>query len=100
LANLRQWTPRRRGSTLHAMTDHLRSIAVKVEEPRPGVFHWVLIESTDDAAVFKPLSVSPDPYDNWLLALVAGVEALQRMTGDSSRGPRLPGEDENADPVG
>jgi hypothetical protein len=82
------------------MTDHLRSIAVKVDEPEPGAFHWVLVESTQDPALFNEVAVSPEPYDNWLLALVGGVEALQRMAKDSSRGPRASGEDENADPVG
>lgn len=82
------------------MTDHLRSIAVKVEEPEPGVFHWVLVENTGDALIFKQIAASEMACDNWLLALVGGVEALQRMTEDSSRGPRAPGESEGADPAG
>jgi hypothetical protein len=78
------------GAAAHTagMTDQLRSIAVKVEEPSPGAFHWTLIESAEGASTFRQLAISEAPYDNWLLALVAGVEALQRLTGDSSRGPR------------
>ena len=40
------------------MTDHLRSIAVTVDEPDPGVFHWVLMESTEDASVYEELEAS------------------------------------------
>jgi len=72
------------------MKDQLRSIAVKVEEPEPGAFYWVLIESGEGASIFTDIGRSKQPYDNWLLAVVGGVEALQQLTGDSSRGPRSP----------
>jgi hypothetical protein len=70
------------------MKDQLRRIAVQVQEPEPGVFCWVLIESIADSTRFSDIATSDGTYDNWLLAMVGGVEALQRMTQDTSRGPR------------
>lgn len=83
------------------MTDHLRSIAVTVDEPDPGVFHWVLIESTEDASVYQELEASEGSYDSWTHALRQGTERLMALAKDSPmKGPRGRGEDEDADPVG
>jgi hypothetical protein len=85
------------------MTDHLRSIAVTVDEPDPGVFHWVLIESTEDASVYQELEASEGSYDSWTHALRQGTERLIMMAlGKDSplKGPHGRGEDEDADPVG
>ena len=83
------------------MTDHLRSIAVTVDEPDPGVFHWVLIESTEDASVYLELEASEGSYDSWTHALPQGTERLLALGRNSPvKGPRANGEDEDADPVG
>lgn len=81
------------------MTDHLRNIAVTVDEPDPGVFHWVLIESTEDATVYGELQASEESYDSFAVALHAGVTALERLAEDLKAGPRATGEDEDASPV-
>ncbi|PNG49202.1 MULTISPECIES: hypothetical protein [unclassified Variovorax] len=82
------------------MTDHLRSIAVTVDEPDPGVFHWVLIESTEDASVYQELEASEGSYDSWTHALRQGTERLMALAKESPMaGPRASGEDEDADPV-
>lgn len=83
------------------MTDHLRSIAVTVDEPDPGVFHWVLIESTEDASVDQEFEASEGSYDSWTHALRQGTERLMAMAQATPlTGLRSIGEDENADPVG
>ncbi|CAN7384492.1 hypothetical protein [Variovorax sp. LjRoot178] len=83
------------------MTDHLRSIAVTVDEPDPGVFHWVLIESTEDASVYLDIEASEGSYDSWTHALRHGTERLMQIAIESPViGPRASGEDEDADPVG
>lgn len=81
------------------MTDHLRNIALSVDEPDPGVFHWVLMESTEDATVFGELDASEESFPSYQLALRAGVAALERLTQDLQTGPRAPGEGEDASPV-
>lgn len=81
------------------MTDHLRNIALTVDEQDPGVFFWVLVESTEDATVFGELEASEESYPSWTLALRAGVAALERLAADLQSGPRAQGEDENAAPV-
>jgi len=83
------------------MTDRLRSIAVTVDEPDPGVFHWVLMESTEDASVYQELEASEGSYDSWTHALRLGTERLMAIGAASPvKGPRADGEDEDADPVG
>lgn len=70
------------------MTDYLRSIALSVDEPDPGVYHWVLMESTEDAAIFGPLSASEESFSTWSDALHAGVAALELLAQDEKMGPR------------
>jgi len=83
------------------MTDHLRNIAVTVDEPDPGVFHWVLIESTEDASIYNELEASEGSYDSWTHALRQGVERLMALAAATPmQGPRASGESEDADPVG
>lgn len=81
------------------MTDHLRNIALTVDEPDPGVFYWVLMESTEDASVFGELQASEESFDSYTTALRAGVTALERFAKDSRAGPRASGENEDAAPV-
>ena len=79
---------------------HIRRISVHVDEPEPGHFHWVLMEEDGDATVWKELEAGESSYDMWLDALTSGVCALEKYAPDERIGPRLPGEDEDASPVG
>lgn len=82
------------------MNFHLRRVSVHVEEPTKGAFRWVLMESDEDGSVFRIHSTSDWPYSRWNEALDGGVRALHALAGDPAIGPRAPGEDEDADPVG
>lgn len=79
---------------------HIRRISVHVDEPDPGHFYWVLMEEGDDASQWVELESADQPYDMWLDALQAGVEALQRQAGDERIDPRSAGDDEDGNPVG
>ena len=65
----------------------LRSIAVTVEEVRPGAFEWVLLEYTADWA---PMTRSERPTKSYAKAMAAGLFALQNMVDDLDVGPREP----------
>lgn len=80
--------------------DHLRRLSVFIDEPDPGVFHWVIIESTEDASVWEDVEASMESFPTWQKAWAAGVQALMAYVADPSVGPRAQGEDESADPVG
>ena len=79
---------------------HLRHITVFVDEPDPGHFHWVLHQSTEDASVWIDFESSVDSFPSWMEAFDAGCVELFKLVPDERSGPRLTGEDENADPVG
>lgn len=79
---------------------HLRRLAVFVDEPDPGCFYWVLIESKDDAAVWADIGSSEESFTTWRKAFDAGNAELLSRVADKDRGPLVPGEDENASPVG
>ena len=81
-------------------SDHLRRLTVFVDEPDPGEFYWVLIESTGDATVWEEAITADGPAATWVQALDAGIDRLKTMTLDLAVGPRALGEDENASPVG
>ncbi|MGJ7523658.1 hypothetical protein ACSFA0_24500 [Variovorax sp. LT1P1] len=81
------------------MTDHLRRISLSVDEPDPGCFYWLLMESTEDAAIWAELQASEQRYDSYSAALRAGLAVLERL-GSAKFGPRLTGEDEDTSPVG
>jgi hypothetical protein len=82
------------------MTGRLRSISVTVEEPAPGAFHWVLLESTDDAGVWTLLESSDRSFKKYRKAMAAGLLALQGLIDDLDVGPRQAGEHEDAAPAG
>ena len=77
------------------MTDHLRTIAVTVEESEQGVFHWLLIESIDDPTGFTVLFGSAEVFGSWDDALDGGVATLKSLVADRTIGPRLIGEDDD-----
>lgn len=79
---------------------HLRHISVFVDEPDPGHFHWVLHESTEDATVWTEVQASIESFPMWIDAFDAGNVALLKLVHDERIGPRAPGEDEDAAPVG
>ena len=79
---------------------HLRHITVFVDEPDPGHFHWVLHESTEDASVWVDIESSVASFPSWMEAFNAGCEELFKLVPDERTGPRVSGEDEDANPVG
>lgn len=81
------------------MTTHLRHISLSVDEPDPGHFHWILMESTEDAAIWSELRASDQSYEFYSQALRAGLAELEKL-GSAKFGPRSAGEDEDASPVG
>ncbi|MEJ8851846.1 hypothetical protein [Variovorax rhizosphaerae] len=79
---------------------HLRHVSIFVDEPDPGHFYWVLHESTEDASVWIDIESSPNAFTSWTEAFEAGTVELYRLAADERVGPRVPGEDEDAAPVG
>ncbi|VTU41166.1 hypothetical protein H4CHR_05901 [Variovorax sp. PBS-H4] len=69
------------------MTDQYRRLAVFVDRPSPGNFIWILMESTDDPAVWLDLETGDDTFDNWREAYDAGNEALMAYVDDELEGP-------------
>ena len=67
--------------------DHIRQIALTVDEPDPGQFVWLLIESTDDAQIYGPLAAADTTYSTYAAALEAGLAQLQAL-GNPISGPR------------
>ncbi|MDQ0082964.1 hypothetical protein J2W35_003323 [Variovorax boronicumulans] len=68
--------------------DHLRQIALTVDEQEPGHFYWVLIESKDDARRYDEFKASPAAFGTYMEALEAGFAELRRMVNwrDGLRG--------------
>lgn len=80
--------------------DHLRSIALTVEENEPGQFTWLLLESQGDAIVFDTeLQVADQPLSTYEAALRQGMERMLALGRDASRGPRESAHNEIDDPV-
>ena len=73
------------------MINHLRTIGLTVNESDPGVFFWVLMESTEDATVYAELVASFVSFSTYAQALDAGVAALKSFITDLAIGPRLAG---------
>ncbi|MGJ7506556.1 hypothetical protein [Variovorax sp. GT1P44] len=82
------------------MTTQLRRIAITVDEPEPGKFYWLLVESREDASVWEALAAADEPSATWGDAFDAGCVALCKLVPDERVGPRAVGENEDADPVG
>ncbi len=72
------------------MSTHLRPIALTVEEPSPGLFHWTLMESSSGPPLYdRPVLAAEEPYDSFEKAARAGLMNWTRMAGDDPRhGPR------------
>ena len=61
---------------------YLKRLAVFVDEPDPGVFHWVVIQSKEDASVWEDMGASPESYKTWEKAFVEGNKVLYRRSAD------------------
>ncbi len=84
-----------------ARRDHLRLLALSIEEQGPGKFAWCLRESTGDPVVFEVLQRASSTCSTYGAAMAAGYAQWQRLVAaDGEHGPRTTVEDENADPVG
>lgn len=80
--------------------DHLRHISLHVEEPEPGEFFWVLLESTFDSSVWTEVSAALHAEHTWNNAWSHGSIELMRCVPDRRIGPRAKGENEDDNPVG
>ena len=74
-------------ATLLIMADQYRRLAVFVDRPSPGSFVWILLESTDDPAVWLDLETGNDTFESWREAYDAGNEALLGYVDDELAGP-------------
>ncbi|RZL89103.1 MAG: hypothetical protein EOP82_20845 [Variovorax sp.] len=72
------------------MADHYRRLAVFVDRPSPGSFIWIVLESTDDPAVWVDLETGEDTSESWREAYDAGNEALSSYVDDELAGPVEP----------
>lgn len=72
------------------MATLLRPIALTVSEPRPGLFHWSLLESAGKDLVFdRRVAFAEEPYDSFEKAARAGLLNWLRLAADDlRRGPR------------
>ena len=72
------------------MANQLRPIALTVDEPSPGLFHWALLESNGERSVFnRRVAAADEPYDTFDKAARAGLLNWVRLAGDDVRhGPR------------
>jgi len=80
------------------MTDTYRRLAVFVDRPSEGTFLWILLESTDDPAVWLDLETGDDSFSSWTEAHAAGNDALLAYVEDETLGPMRADGDEDLDP--
>jgi hypothetical protein len=69
------------------MTDQYRRLTVFVDNPSAHNYLWVVLESTDDPAVWLDLETGEETFDSWIEAYEAGNEALLAYVEDKSVGP-------------
>ena len=74
-----------------APASQLRRISVHVIEPRPGRYHWVLLEQGADSSTWRELLASQRPCRHWNHALTDGMAALMELASDVREGPRQTG---------
>lgn len=79
------------------MTDQYRRLAVFVDRPSASSFLWILLESTEDPAVWLDLETSEDTFENWLDAFEAGNAALLAYVDDELAGPVVTSPDYDSD---
>ena len=69
------------------MTAHYRRLAVFVDRSSEEHFLWVILESTDDPAVWLDLETGDASYPSWTEAHEAGNKALMAYVDDEAIGP-------------
>ena len=69
------------------MSEKYRRLAVFVDRPSKQSFLWVVLESTDDPAVWLDLETGQDTYSTWIEAHEAGNTALLAYVDDEQLGP-------------
>lgn len=69
------------------MTNTYRRLAVFVDRPSPESFLWIILESSEDPAVWLDLETGDQNFDNWLGAYEAGNSALLSYVEDQLLGP-------------
>jgi hypothetical protein len=69
------------------MPNSYRRLAVFVDRPSSGHFVWILLESTDDPAVWLDLETADGIFDTWHDAYNAGNVALLAHVADERAGP-------------
>jgi hypothetical protein len=69
------------------MSTQYRRLAVFVDNPSDEKFLWIVMESTEDPAVWLDLETAEDSYDSWIQAHEAGNTALMAYVDDESIGP-------------
>ena len=79
------------------MTNTYRRLAVFVDCPSESNFLWVLLESTDDPAVWLDLETGDDTFSTWIEAHTAGNDALLAYVEDETLGPLRESGNEDAD---
>lgn len=72
------------------MSDQYRRLAVFVDRPSEDSFLWVVLESTDDPAVWLDLETGDETFGTWMEAHEAGNTALLAYVDDESTGPMQP----------
>lgn len=69
------------------MSDQYRRLAVFVDNPSDEKFLWIVMESTEDPAVWLDLETCDDSNDSWIEAYEAGNSALMAYVDDELVGP-------------
>ena len=69
------------------MPSFLRSVAVTVDEPDPGSYYWVLLESGGPGQAFHVLDSARTGHDSYDAALSEGVNQLRQLCRDRRLGP-------------
>jgi len=80
---------------LFVMPDPYRRLAVFVDRPSPGSFLWIILESTEDPAVWLDLETGDGKFDTWLDAYNAGNAALRSYVDDELVGPENSAREDN-----
>jgi len=80
------------------MSEKYRRLAVFVDRPSEESFLWLLLESTDDPAVWLDLEAGKDTYSTWMEAHQAGNKALPAYVDDEKLGPLADAVFEDGEP--
>lgn len=76
--------------------NQLRKLALAVDEPEPGEFYWIILESKDDASAWEELSSGMHGYATWREAWSFGIIEYSKMVKDQRIGPRCVVENQEA----